>query len=511
MFGSEMFQQWAVGFNAILSFDILFYILLGTFLGIVVGAIPGLTSGMATAILLPVAFFMAPLNALVFLGAIYVSCMYGALLTAILLNTPGAPEASATTLDGYPMTKQGKASEALGYGIGASATGGLISYMVFLVAMYPVAKFALKFGPSELFLVAMFGIIVVASLKGEAFHKGLLAAALGLLLGTIGIAATGEWRATFGNIYLAEGVQIIPSLIGLFAAAELLYMAERKFVMPSGKAEKQSFGRILVSMRGIFRHPFVIARAAVVGITIGAIPAAGGTVAALVSYSEAKRSSKHPEKFGTGCPEGIIAAETANNASTGGALMTTLAIGIPGSTTTAIILGALIMLGLRPGPRLLVEQGEIVYGLIMALIFSQGLMVLMAAFVGHRFAGLLRVPTHILVPVILVFCMVGSFAIRNSMFDVYLMFAFGILGWIMRKYDYPPIAVVMGIVLGPIADEQLLLTRMRFGDAYYLAFFTRPISLALVILTIIVVLRPYLGKYLSPLGKYFHHKRESKH
>lgn len=490
----EILTQWRMALNSVLTFQAVYYIILGSFLGIIAGAIPGFTSSMAVVILLPMTFYMDSLNALIFLCAIYISCIYGGSLTAILLNTPGTPESSATTFDGYPMTKQGKASEAIGIAIGASVTGGLVSYIFLLLAMNPIARFALKFGPSELFLVAMFGISIIASMRGESLYKGLLAGAFGLLLGTIGIAPTGGWRSTFGNIYLADGIPLVPSIIGFFAMAELLNLVGREYITSKGTLEKRSLRKIFVSMKSIFRYPMTLLRSSIIGIIIGAIPAAGASVAAFTSYNEAKRYSKNSEKFGSGLPEGIIAAETANNASTGGALMTTFVLGIPGSTTTAVIMGAFIMHGLNPGPSLLRTESSLVYALIMSLFLSQVFMVIMSAFAGYSFAGLLVVPTSILVPVITILCALGSFSVRNTIFDMYIVLVFGILGWIMRHYGYPPIATVLGIILGPIADGELIRTYMRFGTDYYLVFFKRPINLVLIFLIILSLLSPFFKK-----------------
>ncbi len=490
-----VFYQWIDGFKSIMNISSIMYIVFGTFLGIVVGAIPGFSSSMAAVILLPFTFYMSPINALVFLCAIYVSAMYGGSLTAILLNTPGTSESSATTFDGYPMTLAGKANEAMGIAIGSSVIGGVTSYLVLLIAMKPIAKLAIKFGPTEMFLFAVFGITIIASLRGESLSKGLLAGILGLLIGTIGISPTGEWRCTFGNIYLADGLPIIPPIIGLFAVAELFNLAERDFVVKSSRKEKGNFLKMFRGMIEVLHYPSTILRSSIIGILIGALPAAGSTVAVFTSYNEAKKSSNAPSKFGTGIPEGIIAAETANNASTGGALMTTMVLGIPGSITTAVILGAFLIQGLHPGPTLLLEQSNIVYGLIMALLISQVFMVLMACLAGYSFAGLLVVPTYILVPIISIFCLAGSFSVRNSMFDVYILFAFGILGWIMRKYGYPPVATVLGIILGPIADAELIRSYMIFGEQFYLEFFKRPISIVLVIVIILSIVRPYLRKY----------------
>ena len=255
------------------------------------------------------------------------------------------------------MTQQGRAEEALGTAIGASVTGGTISAICLLFLMAPIASFALKFGPSEMFLIAMFGITMISTLRGETLWKGLLTGAFGLLIGSVGISPDGEWRATFGSLYLADGLPIVPPIIGLFAMAELFYLAEKKYVVLTKQQLRPKLGKIFRAIPTVLRYPVTALRSVFIGILIGALPAEGATVAVFTSYNEAKRASKHPEKFGTGIPEGIIAAEAANNASTGGALMTTMALGIPGSATTAIILGAFILQGLRPGPTLLHSAG----------------------------------------------------------------------------------------------------------------------------------------------------------
>ncbi|OGP89029.1 MAG: hypothetical protein A2156_05125 [Deltaproteobacteria bacterium RBG_16_48_10] len=494
-------EQVLAGFNAVITIEAFLFIIAGTVFGIVIGAIPGFTSSMGVVILLPVTFYISPLNALVFLCAIYVSAIYGGLLTAILLNTPGLPESSATTFDGYPMTQMGKASEAIGIGIGASLIGGLFSYLVLLFAMAPVASIALKFGPTEMFLIAIMGITIIASLRGESLVKGLLAGMFGLLIGTIGIAPTAEWRATFGIISLADGIPIVPPIIGLFAMSELFFLAEREFVVPGQKPERRSLSRIIAGMCEPWRHPVNLIRSSCIGTIIGALPAAGATIAAFTSYNEAKRFSRTPEKFGTGCADGIIASEVANNASTGGALLTTLIIGVPGSTTTAIILGAMVMHGLQPGPQLINTQSVLVYGLIMSLFLSQVVMVIAAVAAGYSISGVLSLPNRILVPVVSIFCIVGSFAIRNTVFDIYLMFTFGLIGWLMRKTGFPPVAMVLGVVLGPIADAELTRSFMRFGDDFYFYFFTRPISLALCIVIIIGLVGPIFYSYFQRTRK----------
>lgn len=480
---------------SILTLDSLLWIVAGTFLGIVVGAIPGFTSSMATGILLPVTFALNPIQAMIFLVSVYIATIYGGSITAILLNTPGAPESSASTFDGYKMTLKGMGCEALGVSFMSSAFGGLISYITMIFAMVPIAWFAIKIGSSELFLLAIMGVSVLATLSTENAAKTLLAGFIGLLIGTIGITPTGEWRATFGSMYIAEGVQVVPAIIGFFAFSEVLTMVDKKFIVNSDVKTKPDVRKIIKGMGMALKYPVCLIKSAVMGMVIGAIPAAGGTVAAFTSYGEAKRASKNGDKFGTGEPEGLVAPESANNACTGGALMTTLALGVPGSSTCAILLSALMIQGLRPGPQLVREQMPLVYIIITAAIISQVIMLFMSVMAGYGLTNLLNIPTKVLAPVLAIFCVAGSFAVRNALFDVWIMFGFGLFGLMMKRHDFSLPAIVLGIVLGSIADNELIRTYMLFGKSFYTAFVTRPISLVLLVIVIFSVAYPAYGSY----------------
>jgi putative tricarboxylic transport membrane protein len=482
------------GCKTIFALEPIFWIILGTALGLLVGAIPGFTSSMATGLLLPVTFAMDSLTALIFLISVYISAIYGGSITAILLNTPGTPESSATSFDGYEMTQKGMGCEAMGIAFCSSAIGGLISYTVMFFVMKPLADFALRFGPPEMFLIAMMGISVLAALSTESPAKTLLAGFFGLLLGTMGIIPTGEWRATFGCLFLADGIQVVPAIIGFFAFSEILSMVSRENVIKTGERVQYSIKRIFAGMPMALKYPVTILRSSIIGIIIGAIPAAGASVAAFVGYGEAKRASKDPESFGRGNPEGVAAPEAANNASTGGALITTLALGIPGSSTCAVLLGAMMIQGLRPGPQILREQLPLVYAIIAAAILSQAIMIFMSVYLGYSFTFLLRISTKILAPMLIFFCIVGSFAVRNAAFDVWLMFAFGILGWFMKRFDYSLPAVVLGIVLGGIADNELIRTYALFGNSTLLAFIQRPLSLVILAFIVLGLVHRFIRK-----------------
>lgn len=476
----DIISNTQMGFLAVLAPVPILLMVAGTLLGILVGATPGLSSGMAVAILLPLTFTMSPLNGIIFLVSIYIAVTYGGALTAILLNTPGAPENTVTALDGFALTSKGEAATALGTAIGASAIGGLLSYVTMLVAIGAVAGVALKFGPPEIFLVALAGVAILGVVGTGSVFKTLASGAFGLLIGTIGIVPTGEWRGTFGNPFLVEGVQVIPVLIGMFVVSELMVLSARDYIVDDEIRSERSLGRIARAMGTPFRHGFTLARSSALGMLIGLIPAAGATLASFAAYTLAKRLSKSPDDFGRGSVDGLVAAESANNACSGGAIMTTLVLGVPGSVTTAVLLGALTMHGLQAGPSFIAQQGELVYGIIAAAIVSQAIMIAAALAGAYLLSGSLAVPSSILIPVILIFSTVGAFALRNAEFDVYLMLGAGALGYLMKKTGYSPAAVVMGVILAPIADNELIRMFQLFGDDWYLAFFRRPVSVAIL-------------------------------
>lgn len=459
------------------------YIILGLTLGVVLAAIPGFTGSLGIAIMLPLTFSMEPLSAFVFLLSIYTGGLYGGAITAILINTPGSPAAVATTLDGYAMTKKGYAAKALGLSVGASTIGGFIGIVILILIIQPLASFALKFGAPEMFMIAVFGLTIIASIKGGSFTKSIYAGLFGILIGTIGMTNSGAMRGTFGNVNLIDGIPIIPALIGLFAVSELFFLLEKKYIA-SKETQDLSAKQLVSGVKTVLKYPFNVLRSSAIGVFIGALPAAGSTVASIMSYNEGKRASKKPDEFGKGSEEGIIAAESANNSSEGGALATLLVLGIPGSASTAMLLGAIIMQGWVPGPRLFIDHSDVLYG----VLFSELVQEIFLLFIGGALALLagrvVNVPTRILIPVITLFAIIGAFAVKGSLFDAFLVFFFGVLGWYLRKNDYPTIAVVLGLILGPIADQELARTVQLYGENTLLAFVQRPISLVILIVTI---------------------------
>ena len=483
------------GFSMLFTVSGIMFMLFGVFLGIFCGAIPGLTTTTAIAILVPLTFGMDPTTALVFLACIYSAAMFGGSITAILINTPGTPAAASTAFDGYPMAKRGEAERALGLALGSSVIGGLFSYVFLLLAMWPIAYFAIRFGAPEMFLLALMGLTCIAGLGKGSFWKALLAGLFGVLIATFGIAPTGMIRPHFDTPWLLNGAPQIPTMIGLLAFSELFSILANSPKPTEKNTSKRASSEIIKGTAEPLKYPKTTFISCIIGTFVGALPAAGASIAAFLSYNQAKQMSKNPDAYGTGIPEGIVAPETANSASTGGALTTTLAFGIPGSGATAVMLSAMMLHGMIPGPRLFIDQMPVVYALIIALFLCQPIMIVMGVVFCRWMSGIIDVSPKILAPCIAVLCVVGAFALRVSLFDVGFMLVFGVIGYFMKKSDYPVFATVLGLVLGQLSDNNLIRTAIRHRHDFTV-FFTRPISLVLVILTAVMVLYPVVQKKL---------------
>ncbi len=452
--------------------------------GIVVGALPGLTATMGVAILVPFSFGMEAVPGILMLLGLYAGAIYGGSVAAILINTPGTPSAAATILDGTPLFVRGEGGRAIGMATYSSVFGGIGS-AIFLITLAPLlSKFALKFSAPEYFALAVLGITIIGSISSGSLAKGLLSGCIGLLIATIGMdPIQGYTRFTFGNVNLMGGIPFIPALIGLFAVSEAITQFE-KLVEP--KKERVNLRKLLPSlpdMRTVLRTQL---KSTVIGTFVGALPGAGGDIASFVCYNEAKRSSKHPETFGTGEIEGVAAAETGNNASTGGALIPTLSLGVPGDSVTAIIIGALMVQGLRPGPLLFRDHLDMVnalfIGFILANIFFGVFGLMMAGFLSR----VIMVSKRAMIPIIMVLAIVGSYAMQNNTFDIFLMLLIGIVGYLIRKINVPLGPIVLALILGPMVEENFRKTLvMSHGD--YSVFVTRPISAVLLALSIISV------------------------
>lgn len=468
--------------------------------GILMGALPGLTGTAGVAILIPLTFILDPTVGIVMLAALYAGSTFGGSITAILFNTPGAPEAACTTLDGYPMARRGEGGKALGAALGSSALGGTFAAIVLALVAPPLANVALAFGPAEYFALAMMGISVIAALEASSIWKGLVAGLLGLLVSTVGIdPLTSYGRFTFGIDSLLQGIEFMPVIIGVFAVAEVLGRAQAK------NLGLQHFGEVNVSVelpkiREFLSVKWTIIRSFFLGVFIGILPGVGATTASFVSYSEAVRWSKHPEKFGTGILEGVVAPETANNAASGGAMVPLLALGIPGSATTAVLIGGLMIHGIRPGPLMMFEQKELVYTIFVTLFIANVMMLLFGLWAIRFFAKALEVDYTILAPIIIMLCVVGVFALRNSIFDVMFMFAFAILGYFMRKFDYPVAPLIIGLVLGTIAEVNLR-RAMIMNNFDFMPIILRPIAGILLLIAVASIVYGFYGQYVRQRKK----------
>ena len=460
----------------------------GVLIGVVVGALPGLSSPMAIALLIPFTIQLEPVPAIAMMAALYCAGTFGGSITAILINAPGAPPAVATALDGYPMAKNGEPGRALGIATISSVTGGIISLLVFIVAAPALASVALEFGPQEYFALAVFALSMLASMSGKSSIRNMISGFVGVLIGTIGIhLTTGVERFTFGFSELGEGISFIPVLIGLFAMGEMLSQSQtlNKYVERiQAKAMRLPTMAELKSLRG------TILRSSGIGTFIGILPAEGSTVAAIIGYNEAKRFSKTPEKFGTGHAEGIAGPEAANNAAAGGAMVPTLALGIPGSGSTALILAALIMHGLRPGPYLLNETPEFLYAIFIAMLFAN-LAFLGIGLVGAKFFSMITfIPKQFLWPAVFVFSMIGAYSGSSSFIDVWIMMGFGIVGFFMNRHGFSAAPLVMGLILGAMVEETFSQSMIIY-DNNFMMMFESKIVILFFALTVVSLTSPF--------------------
>lgn len=492
------------GLLSVLTFQNLLYIALATAGGLVIGALPGLTATMGVALLVPLTFVMSPVTGLAILGALYMAAIYGGCFSAILINTPGTPGSIATSFDGYPMCAKGEGERAIIGATAASVLGGLVSLLALFFLAPPLARISLQFGPPEYFWLAIFGLTVMSSLGEGSTIKTFMAGGFGLLVSCIGITRmAGELRFGFGIHELQGGIELVAALIGLFCIPEALnFMGSGSTIYDVARVKRRK-GVILSTLREMLGMRATLLRSSLIGVIVGILPGAGGTIANLIAYNEAKKASKHPEKFGTGCLEGVVAPETANNATVGGGLVPTLTLGVPGTPVAAVIYGALLLHGLRPGAELFTVYGKIVYGFMFAIVISTLMMGVIGVLMGvAMYRAVSRVPARFLAPGIVFLSIVGSYAIRNNMTDVVMMLGFGFLGYAFKRLGLSPGAVVLGLILGPIAEEGLVQASLM-GKAVGLfnVFFKRPISLILIILTVVSLVWPFAAGLLARTRK----------
>ncbi|MCZ6795817.1 MAG: tripartite tricarboxylate transporter permease [Planctomycetota bacterium] len=462
--------------------------LLGTFLGITAGAIPGLTGAMLISLTLPLTFGMDGADAMVLLVSMYVGSVSGGLVTATLLNIPGTPASIMTTLDGYPLARSGQAGRALGLGISASFAGSMVSWCVLVVLARPVAELSTKLGPFEFFSLVLIALVLIASVAGRSLLRGLLAGCLGVVASLPGVSpSSGELRWTLGFPELSGGLKLLPVLIGVFAVSQVIRDIVRidETVQPLDVSRRGMF----LARRDWREQAANLLRSSFIGTAVGILPGIGANIGSILAYSTARNRSRHPERFGKGSEEGIVAAEAANSATVGGALVPLVALGIPGSLIDAILLGALVVHGLQPGPLLFEQHADVVYTIMATLFLSSCCMLGLLAVAIRPIAWLLSVPRAFLVPAILVFCVVGSYALSSRMFDVWVMLAFGLVGSSMRRARIPLAPFVIGFVLAPVAEENLAAGLMQ-SDGSYWPLLTRPVSLLFLLVSLALLVRP---------------------
>jgi putative tricarboxylic transport membrane protein len=460
-------------------------------LGTLIGVLPGIGPVSGVAILLPITFSLDPTAGMIMLAGIYYGSMYGGSTTSILINTPGESASVMTCLDGYAMARQGRAGPALGMCAIASFIAGTASVIGLMLLAPPLATFALSFGPAEYFALMVLGLTTLTRLAGKSLVKGLLMGAFGLALGTVGIdPMTGTARFTFGRVELLEGIGFVPIAMGLFALAEIFANAEESLKREVFKAELRG---LWPTARDWLAVRWTMVRATIIGFFIGALPGAGATVAAFMAYAVEKRASKYPEKFGTGVIEGVAAPEAANNAATGGALVPLLTLGLPSSATTAVMLGALMIFGVRPGPLLMSERPDFFWAVVTSMYVGNVMLLVLNLPLVGLWASMLRIPYTILLPLILLFTLIGAYALNNNVSDVWIMILFGVIGYLMRKFDYPAAPVVLALVLGPLMETNFR-RALSLSQGDYTVFVTHPISAVLLLAAVVSLTWPLIAR-----------------
>jgi putative tricarboxylic transport membrane protein len=491
-------ETYVIALQQVFTINNIIAMFIGTFFGILIGALPGLSVTVAVTLLLPFTLVYQGISGILMILGSYCGAIYGGSISAILLNTPGTPGSAATCIDGHPMAARGEPGRALGISTASSVFGGIFSCLCLMFGAPLLSRIAIKFGPPEFFALAIFGISIITGVSGKSVAKGLIGGLLGLLISTIGLdPMTNRLRFTFGTIYLLGGLSYVPALIGLYAFSQALIMLEESYGKPDIK-EIQKLKHILPTWADLKRVFPTMLRSSIIGTFIGAVPGTGGDIACFLSYSEAKRWSKHKDEFGKGAPEGIAAPEAGNNAVSGGALVPMLTLNIPGDGCVAIIMGAFLVQGLIPGPMLFIEHREMVYAIFMGLFVVNIVMGLLGFSCLRFFAQVLKIPMKVLTPFVFVFSFVGAFCINNSFIDMFVMLFFGILGFIFLKLEFTLAPILLGILLGRIAESNLRLTLLTFrGDLT--VFLRRPIALAFIIIAVLTLCSPIFGGFIKRL------------
>lgn len=494
-------QLIGTGFATVLTPMGILLMFVGVAVGIVFGALPGLSATMAIALFLPVTYAMTSSDAMTLLMALFIGAISGGLISAILLHIPGTPSSVATCFDGHPMVKKGQAAKALGLGVVFSFIGTVFSTILLMFIAPQIARVAINFGPMQFFAIAIFSLTMIATLSSGNMVKGIMAGVIGFMFSTVGTdSIEGMARFTFGSTALKGGFDMLAVMVGLFAVGEIIAAAqtsrhndEELMAQPSMKGIK-GFG---FSLKEFFSQWWNALRSALIGMGIGILPGIGGGTSNVLAYTVAKNYDKHPEEFGTGRIDGLVASETANNATIGGAMVPLLTLGIPGDTTTAMLLGALTLHGLTPGPLLFQNQADVVYGIFAAMLVCSVIMLFMEFFGLRVFVKLLSIPKYILLPCVFVLCTIGAYALKNNMSQVIACLIFGAIGFAFKKFDVPTTPFILGFILGPLAEVNYR-RGMINNRGNFMPFLTNPISavfLAIAVIVILVnVLKPVLGK-----------------
>lgn len=480
-------EQFLGGLSVLAQWQNFLIIPLGLAIGIVVGAIPGLTSDLGLILCIPLTYGMNPTMAILMLLAIYCGGTYGGSITAILINTPGTSANAATLFDGYPMTQKGQAFKALQMALFASTIGGLISAFALLFLAPLIARITLLFGPAEYFALAVFGLSVIAGVSNNSIFKGLIGACIGLLIASVGQdSISGVSRFIFGQRRLMAGVDLIIALIGLFAISEIMMKSQY-----NPKTDHKTISASAITKDKITRDEYrrcwkPIGIGSLIGVIIGATPGTGGGLAAFISYNQVKQASKHPETFGKGEIEGVAASESANNGACGATMIPMLTLGVPGDGSTAILMGAFMLHGMVPGPSLFAEQGNVLYAIMLGLIVVNVFMYILGNGFTRFYAHITRIPYEILAPIVLTFCIAGSYSTNNRVYDIYIILLFGIVAYFLRRMDFQLVPILLGIVLGPLAEKNFR-RAMVISQGSYGIFFTRPISCAFIVIAVVSV------------------------
>ncbi|MBT3655585.1 MAG: C4-dicarboxylate ABC transporter permease [Alphaproteobacteria bacterium] len=484
--------------SIVFDVNLLFLIFATTILGVIIGVLPGLGSTTGAALLLPFTLTMEPVHAITVLTTIYVSATFAGSITAILINTPGTSAAAATTFDGYPLAQRGEAGRALGIAVVASTIGGIFSVIVLCIAAPMLARVAYEFRPPEYFALTVFGLSMLASISAGGAVKNIIGGVFGVWLATIGAErVTGIERYTFGHYELYEGLAFVPVFIGLFAMSELLMQSKRL----KDVAEAIGLKAVKLPTKEDYKKIWrTVLRSCGIGTFIGILPAEGATVASMIGYSEARRWSKNKEEFGKGSVEGIAGAEAANNAATGGAMVPTMVLGIPGSGTTAIILVGLMVHGLRPGPYLFTEQVDTVYQIFGAMLVANVMFLFMGLYAAKFFARISLIPTTLLWPIVFALCVIGAYSLNSSLLDIWIVMAFGVLGFFARRHGFAVAPIAVGLILGEMVETNLQNSLKMFDGEWWLIF-TQPLAVVFLVLAFLGLCGPYLFQKLTNRGK----------